>query len=129
MKTDVFDKLKNDFGLDVLAYIYASIHHGRTGEKYEVSGKASLRGILCNVQRANDQGKHPDPIYRPASTFEAEKRGLEVWWWFWEVSDLVVLPPEDCIPLTKFTALGRTKPLPFGFVPQGPMIVKGAFIP
>jgi hypothetical protein len=82
MKTDVVDKLKNDFRLNVPVYIYASIHHGQTHEKYEASGKASLRGILCNVERANDQGKHRNPIYRPASTFEAEKRGLEVWWWF-----------------------------------------------
>jgi hypothetical protein len=120
--------VERDFGFGIPVYIYASTHHGRPYD-YAVSGKISLQGILCNVEPANAQGKHPSPIYRPPTTFEPEKRGLEVWWWFWEVSNLVVLSPEDCIPLTKLTALGKRKPLPSGFVPQGPMLVKGAFIP
>jgi len=127
-RADVFESVERDFGFGIPAYIYASTHHGPPLD-YAANGKASLRGILDNVERADDQGKHPNPIYRPPSTFEPEKKGLEVWWWFWEVSDLVVLSPEDCIPLAKFTALGKTKPLPSGFVPQGPMLVKSAFIP
>src|ERR687891_595928 len=123
MKADVFETVERDFGFGIPVYIYASTHHGRPYH-YAVNGKVSLQGILCNVQPDNAQGKHPNPIYRPPSTFEPEKRGLEAWWCFWEVSDLSELPQKDCIPLTKFTALGQTKHLPFGFVPQGPMIVK-----
>ena len=125
MKTDVFEKLDLEFGFGVPVYICASTHWGKPHD-YAVSGKTSLQGVLCNVELADPQGQHPNAIYRPPSTFEGT---LEIWWCFWEVSDLVVLPREDCIPLTKFTALGKTKPLPFGFVPPGPMIVKGAFIP
>lgn|ERR671918_60598 len=125
MKTDVFEKLEVEFGFNIPVYIYASTHHGPPYD-YAAGGKISLRGLLCNVEPANAQGQHPNPIYRPPSTFEGT---LEIWWCFWEVCDLSALPEKDRIPLTKFTALGRTKPLPFGFVPQGPMIVKGAFIP
>lgn len=128
MKTDVFDTLRRDFGLGVPAYIYASTHHGPP-HHFAANGKVSLHGILCNVEPANARGRHPNPVYRPPSTFEPETRGLEVWWCFWEVSDLRPLPPKDRIPLTKFTALGQKRPLPSGFVPRGPMIVKAAFIP
>ncbi len=128
MKADVFETVERDFGFGIPVYIYASTHHGPPYD-YAASGKVSLRGILCNVEPATAQGKHPNPIYRPPSTFEAEKRGLEISWCFWEVSDLSGLPEKDRIPLTKFTALGQTKPLPSGFVPPGPMLVKGAFIP
>jgi hypothetical protein len=124
MKTDVFERLEHHFGFSVPVYIYASTHNGPPYE-YATSGKASLEGILCNVEPANAQGQHPKSNYRPPSTFEGAR---EIWWCFWEVSDLGVLPEEDRVPLTKFTAFGRTKPLPFGFVPQGPMIVKGTFI-
>jgi hypothetical protein len=127
MSVDVFGKLEREFGFGIPVYIYASTHHGPPYD-YAANGKISLRGILCNVEPATAQGKHPNPIYRPPSTFETEKRGLEVWWCFWEVSDLCDLPEKDRIPLTKFTALGQTKHLPFGFVPQGPMIVKAPFI-
>jgi hypothetical protein len=125
MKTDVFQKLEVEFGFDIPVYIYASTHHGPPYD-YAASGKVSLRGLLCNVEPANAQGQHPNPVYRPPSTFEGTP---EIWWCFWEVCDLSALPEKDRIPLTKFTALGRTKPLPFGFVPPGPMIVKGTFIP
>jgi hypothetical protein len=126
-RTDVFEDLEREFGLNVPVYIYASTHHGRPYD-YAANGKISLQGVLCAVKAANDRGEHPDPTYRPPSTFEAQTRGLEVWSCFLEVSDLEGLPEKHRIPLTKFTALGRSKPLPFGFVPRGPMIVKGAFI-
>jgi hypothetical protein len=128
LKADVFETVKHDFGFGIPAYIYASTHNGPPYD-YAASGKVSLQGVLCNVELANAQGKHPNPIYRPPSTFEPEERGLEIWWCFWEVSDLSGLAEKDRIPLTKFTALGQTKHLRLGFVPQGPMLVKGAFIP
>jgi hypothetical protein len=78
MKTDVFEKLKLEFGFDVPVYVYASTHHGRPYD-YATSGKIWLRGLLCNVEPANAQGQHPNPIYRPPSTFEGT---LEVWWRF-----------------------------------------------
>jgi hypothetical protein len=129
MKTDVFETLLSELGaLGVPAYIYASTHHGPPHD-YAENGKVSLQGILCNFQKANGQGKHPNPKYRPTSTVETEAMGLEVWWCFWEVSNLCVLPKKDRIPITKFTAYGQTKSLPSGFVPRGPTIVKGSFIP
>ena len=129
MLTHVFERLERELGqLQVPVYIYASAHHGPPFDHVD-GGKTSLRGTLCNVVQANDRGAHPDPRYRPDSTFDAELRGLEQWWCFWEVSDLCVLALSERIPLTRFTAYGKTKALKSGFVPKGPMIVKGAFIP
>jgi hypothetical protein len=129
MLPQVFERLTGELGqLNVPVYIYASSHHGPPFDHVE-PGKVSLRGILCNVVHANDRGAHPDPRYRPDSTFDAELGGFEQWWCFWEVSELRVLTTSERIPLTKFVAYGQKKALRSGFVPKGPMIVKGAFIP
>lgn len=126
---DVFETMEQEFGIvGVPVYIYASTHHGPPYD-YAENGKVSVEAVMCNVEKANHRGRHPYPIFRPPSTFDAEARGLEDWWCFWEVASLCVLPKSHRIPLTKFTALGQAKRLPSGFVPRGPMIVKGAFIP
>lgn len=86
-------------GTRVLICVSRSGDAGQAAAKYYKGDCVSYEGTYVQWQRAGNEkrndGKHPLPRFRPASTLETDTAFMG----FWEVSDLQKLTPQ--VPLSK----------------------------
>ena len=122
---EVFAKLDEQYGEGVPVLIYPTGQHGDPDGVCS-PGSASFRAVYRRTQQAW-RGKHPAPELRPATTIGGDQQDTN-WALFWEITSLVHLSKADRIPITKLTAEGKKKTLPFGFVLHGPTLVTAHFL-
>lgn len=121
----VFSKIGSEYGVNLPALIYPTRVYGDPDYLCD-PGFATFRAIYLGATNSH-AGKHADPAIRPAPTIEGYDSDAP-WAFFWEVSALAELPKRERVAVTSLIAEGQTKPLPKGFVPHGPTLVKAAFL-
>jgi hypothetical protein len=84
-------------------------------------GFVNYRGIFLRTVQPRG-GKHPNLRREFDLTDDEPATGWPV---FWEVGYLIHLQKHERVAINSLTAVGGTKPLPFGFVPRGPILVSG----
>jgi len=119
---DVFKRAEQLYGSPLPALIYPTIHYGDP-DGLSAPGYACFRATYLCLQRADRNGRHPDPSVRPAATVSGSDSDTP-WQFFWEVEGLQKLPAAQRIAITTLMAEGQNKPLPKAYVPHGPTIVK-----
>jgi hypothetical protein len=113
------------YGAGIPVLIYPTPHHGDPDRLAE-PGYVNFRAAFDRIT-VPKRGVHPDPRVRPITTVDGTEADTK-WAIFWEVTGLVKLLKDDRIAITNLAAIGQSKPLPNGFVPYGPMLVKASFL-
>ena len=118
---EVFRKLDEAAGgepCDVL--IYASHDSPVPG----VLPKATWRATYLRHLDSRG-GAHPDGMkYRPPTTSNYASDNVGHWAIFWEVTDLRLLSPEGCIPMSELRGDGKRDNYVSSFRPEGPLIIE-----
>ena len=109
------DELRDGQPVDV--YICASHAPGRPS--FKVSWHGIYLGHVKGIHGAHPQGMQ----FRPPSTAKYEDDNYGHWAFFWEVTQLWELAPQEHIPLCRFYGWDKRRFYEKNFIPEGPILV------
>jgi len=105
-------------GLPVDVYIYRS--HANPPSPLEASWRAVYIGHV-----ESNGGAHPDGMtFRPPSTNIDPSDNQGYWAIFWELEDMLGIPPADRIRIADFTGYGKRGSYKRNFIPEGPLLIE-----